>query len=429
MSAELYVLLTRANLPGRNAWQNAITKAGFDLRLDLGLQPGAHAGYTYAIYRGKESGFELEHFPIKWTPLDRQKMRPNKDLERRSDAIGSENALDTILATEIFTQLPEMAEHAAQGRDLCVCFRIGPDVYEAEAACIAAAILKDISDGVLFDDDGLVAGDALAWARGLSRPPVRTAAPASKKAPWPRLFLSLIRERHADYTLNPLAKGMTTECLRRDSRGWYFSQNTVCASRSDYYHGFALLLAPPLIPYLCSPYVAGGRFDHNYTIDRAFADELGLGPGSPNRPRVHSTHSRRKGAEDIVRRCTANAETYLAPLYETMLVRAAPSLLRLTEDAIQIRLTYSAEDLAVRFVSMRKCCLDLRLEDFASQSHPFFALPEPDRHFALAGFVPEIFDALDPHFPDILATLAALASSGGANSTAAPRRGNGESGT
>jgi hypothetical protein len=35
----------------------------------------------------------LEHFPIKWTPLDRKKMRPNKDLERRSDAIGSENTL------------------------------------------------------------------------------------------------------------------------------------------------------------------------------------------------------------------------------------------------------------------------------------------------------------------------------------------------
>jgi hypothetical protein len=90
-----------------------------------------------------------------------------------------------------------------------------------------------------------------------------------------------------------------------------------------------------------------------------------------------------------------------------MLVRAAPSLLRLTEDAIRIRLTYSAEELAVRFAVMRKCCLDLRLEDFASQSHPFFA--------------PEIFDALDPHFSDILATLAALGS-GGANS-AAPRRG------
>jgi hypothetical protein len=38
----------------------------------------------------------LEHFPIKWTPLDRQKMRPNKDLERRSDAIGSENALTGV---------------------------------------------------------------------------------------------------------------------------------------------------------------------------------------------------------------------------------------------------------------------------------------------------------------------------------------------
>jgi hypothetical protein len=35
----------------------------------------------------------LEHFPAKWSPLCVAEMQPNKDLERRSDAIGSENAL------------------------------------------------------------------------------------------------------------------------------------------------------------------------------------------------------------------------------------------------------------------------------------------------------------------------------------------------
>jgi hypothetical protein len=45
------------------------------------------AAEIWRTYAG--SSCALEHFPIKWTPLDRQKMRPNKDLERRSDAIGS----------------------------------------------------------------------------------------------------------------------------------------------------------------------------------------------------------------------------------------------------------------------------------------------------------------------------------------------------
>ncbi len=35
----------------------------------------------------------LEHFPAKWTPVRRQKMRQNKGLEHFADPLGSENAL------------------------------------------------------------------------------------------------------------------------------------------------------------------------------------------------------------------------------------------------------------------------------------------------------------------------------------------------
>jgi hypothetical protein len=38
----------------------------------------------------------LEHFPDKWIPLFRKKMRPNKDLEPRSDAIRTEKALGVL---------------------------------------------------------------------------------------------------------------------------------------------------------------------------------------------------------------------------------------------------------------------------------------------------------------------------------------------
>jgi Leucine-rich repeat (LRR) protein len=56
------------------------------------------------------NSLSLEHFPIKWTPLDRQKMRPNKDLERRSDAIGSENALEgTVLSLEGLRGMEELS--------------------------------------------------------------------------------------------------------------------------------------------------------------------------------------------------------------------------------------------------------------------------------------------------------------------------------
>jgi hypothetical protein len=38
----------------------------------------------------------LEHFPVKWTPVYVAKMRPNKEIEPRSDSIGTEKALGAI---------------------------------------------------------------------------------------------------------------------------------------------------------------------------------------------------------------------------------------------------------------------------------------------------------------------------------------------
>jgi hypothetical protein len=223
------------------------------------------------------------------------------------------------------------------------------------------------------------------------------------------MFLSIVRGHQPDYQLNHQARGARTECVRRAEGEWYTSQNSICI-RGRYSHGFALLLAPPLTdPYLFSPYVAGGRFDHNNAIAVAFERQLGLGPRNPDRPKgVHSTHERRAGAEEIVRGCTANAEIHLAPYYAAMLARAAGLLLRLTEDVVGIRKTEPAAGLASRYSEMRAATLNLRLEDFAGSPHPFFTLPEPHRHYALAGFQPELFNALEPHFSEILATLSRL---------------------
>jgi hypothetical protein len=54
-------------------------------------------------------GDSLEHFQAKWTPVRVKKMRSNKDLERFSDAMGSENALDEVHPPE--TKLSEAAHH------------------------------------------------------------------------------------------------------------------------------------------------------------------------------------------------------------------------------------------------------------------------------------------------------------------------------
>ena len=42
----------------------------------------------------RERDHQLEHFPAKWTPVCVEKMRQNKELEPRSDSIGTEKALD-----------------------------------------------------------------------------------------------------------------------------------------------------------------------------------------------------------------------------------------------------------------------------------------------------------------------------------------------
>jgi hypothetical protein len=87
-------------------------------------------------------------------------------------------------------------------------------------------------------------------------------------------------------------------------------------------------LTPLVTHHLNSPFWLGARFDHDHTIFLAFERDLGLpvrGPGAISG--LHSTHRWRKGTDDIVRRCTANAEKYLAPQYLAELRRAGPPLL------------------------------------------------------------------------------------------------------
>jgi hypothetical protein len=50
----------------------------------------------------------LEHFPLKWYPLERQKMRPNKELEPLSDAIRTEKALEHFPIKQLLLERQKM---------------------------------------------------------------------------------------------------------------------------------------------------------------------------------------------------------------------------------------------------------------------------------------------------------------------------------
>jgi len=174
------------------------------------------------------------------------------------------------------------------------------------------------------------AGDARAAGQLSSRPlggfTMRYSQPPSEKTRWPKAFLSLLQDAFPEYELNRLARGTRTECLRVE-RGVFFSQNTICL-HGQYHHCFAVSLTRLLTPTLYSPFWTGARFDHDHTIFWAFERDLGLPVRGPDAiSGLHSTHQWRRGTDDIVRKCTANAEKYLAPHYLAELVRARPLLL------------------------------------------------------------------------------------------------------
>ena len=98
-------------------------------------------------------------------------------------------------------------------------------------------------------------------------------------------------------------------------------------------HCFCLMLSPALAgPNMSSPLVAGGRFNHNHTIHDAFERDLQL-PRAEWPNGLHSTHEWRSGTEEIVRRCTSNAEAYLAPFYRRLFVGARDSAARAAREA------------------------------------------------------------------------------------------------
>lgn len=132
---------------------------------------------------------------------------------------------------------------------------------------------------------------------------------------------------HPDYNRSRGAKGIRYEYIREVEEGLYAIHSALC-KRGMYHHCFCLSMhAAHAGPNLYSPFTIGGRCDHNYTILHGCRRDLGLVGAEPGHPyRLSTSHQWRKGADDIIRRCTSEAERLLLPHYRSVWLETRPIL-------------------------------------------------------------------------------------------------------
>jgi len=230
----------------------------------------------------------------------------------------------------------------------------------------------------------------------------------AREEKWPRHFLALLQEARADYGLNRAARGRFTECLRPLGPVWY-SQSTV-RIRGQYSHCFAVTLTDEVGPLLNSPFWAGARFDQHHTIFRAFERDLGaIVRGTDRQPGLHSTHSRRTGADSIVRQCTALAEQHLAPRYLAELKRGAPALMRVLEVLIDTPGLLDEPDFLGAFARPLPDSRDLSWRHFANPPNEWKQFG-PDLPKVLAASCKDKFAPHACQFERIHGRLASIAS-------------------
>jgi hypothetical protein len=63
MSMELYVFLNKADMPTPGQWQQAISKSGFDLRLDCDFDQFTFTGFLPCKLQDRTTGFEYYFSP------------------------------------------------------------------------------------------------------------------------------------------------------------------------------------------------------------------------------------------------------------------------------------------------------------------------------------------------------------------------------
>jgi hypothetical protein len=159
---------------------------------------------------------------------------------------------------------------------------------------------------------------------------------------WRRAFGQLLLAIHPDYRLNrETGSSLSIEYVRPLPSGLLASQNCQ-ASGGSYSHSFAVLLTTTRLkgPWLLTPFYAGSRFDRNRAIQDQYYEEFGRG----RRHGLHSVHSWRARAEELVTEACRTAEETLLPRYVETLARGKDHLVRLFETALASDLTPPEDD-------------------------------------------------------------------------------------
>lgn len=165
----------------------------------------------------------------------------------------------------------------------------------------------------------------------------RVTRPTGEAVEFQKRFEEIVRARRPDYERNKLVRGIRLEYLRELLPGVFASHNVLC-KKGTYYHGFCITLHRELSdPYLISPFVVGGRFDHNNSTKTAFFRDVELNRKSPFGGVTFSdSHSYRKGWDSIVDKCTRVAEDQLLPHYFAQLRQYKAPLLHLVERLLEL---------------------------------------------------------------------------------------------
>lgn len=111
MANEQFAFLKSSRVPTRDQWQQAIDRAGFDLKLDLTFEPTKNSGFVPCKLNGAESGVEMY-------------------FDDSSDFM------------EAFAEV-------AADRDCCISFRWGGGMQECACAMIASFALASEFDAIV----------------------------------------------------------------------------------------------------------------------------------------------------------------------------------------------------------------------------------------------------------------------------------------
>lgn len=298
MSVELAVYCRRDRLPTAGEWQRRLAAAGFEVTFPK-LTLASHTGYLPFEFAEDDTGFELQ--------------------------------VDALVLAEV----PEYARAALGDRDCVARFTFRQE-DELVVALAAAAVLAQATDGLLDDAEADRLADpeeSLADARQLAaeHAAARRRVAEQKRSPaeWAKMCRRFATALDPAYEQNKAVKGSLLELVRRDATGLHASHNFIRV-RDTYHQGFAVLFSPRQSDlHLESPFVCGGRFDHNFDVRKAFASDLGVERRDPRLAGWTSRHEWRSNTPQLLERCFAAAEAHLFPHYRAVLARGAESLARL----------------------------------------------------------------------------------------------------